>query len=183
MVPCIHRNGEITGYLVRYTGDGIETKDVLGGSTEQTTITGLTPSTEYIIEVAAVNNFGSGPYSDSISKVTQGENARFLCCYGIRSLLADTLLLSSSTTVTSLTISWTLADDVTATNYTISYSNTNNTDCITAGYPNITTGPSASKRELMGLEEGTEYSITVTATLSDGGMRTNSLITTTIAVG
>ena len=68
MVPCLHRNGEITGYLVRYTGDGAETKDVSGGSTRQTTIAELTPSTEYIIEVAAVNNVGSGPYSDSISQ-------------------------------------------------------------------------------------------------------------------
>ena len=104
----------------------------------------------------------------------------------VMELLADTLSLSfdsSSTTVTSLTISWTLADDVTATNYTISYSNTNNTDCITTGYPNITTSPSALTRELTGLEEGTEYSITVTATLSGGGTRANSLTATTMAAG
>ena len=181
MVPCIHRNGEITGYLVRYTADGIETKDVLGGSTEQTTITGLTPSTEYIIEVAAVNNVGGGPYSDSISKVTQGENARFLCCYGIRSLLADTLLLSSSTTVTSLIISWTLADDVTAIDYTISYFST---DCPSDTYDDITDIPGRETiYTLTGLEEGTEYSITVTATLSGGGTGEDSITATTMAIG
>ena len=91
-------------------------------------------------------------------------------------------MLGSKTT-TSLTISWALADGVTATAYTISYSNTNNTDCITANYPDIITSASELGRELMGLEEGTEYSITVTATLSDGGTREGSLTATTMAAG
>ena len=99
----------------------------------------------------------------------------------VMELLADTLSLSfdsSSTTVTSLTISWTLADDVTATEYTISNSNT---DCPTDTYPDITAVPgSETMYTLTGLEEGTEYSITVTATLSGGA---NSLTATTMAAG
>ena len=92
-------------------------------------------------------------------------------------------VMLDSTSTTSLTISWTLADGVTATDYTISYSNTNNTECITAGYPDITTGASESSRALMGLEEGTEYSITVTATLSGGGTGEDSLTATTRTAG
>ena len=95
---------------------------------------------------------------------------------------ALSVMLNSKST-TSLTISWTLADGVTATGYTISYSNTNNTECITAGYPDITTGASESSRELMDLEEGTEYSITVTARLSGGGTGEDSLTATTIIIG
>ena len=95
---------------------------------------------------------------------------------------ALSVMLDSKST-TSLTISWTLADGVTATDYTISYSNTNNTECITAGYPDITTGASESSRELMGLEEGTEYSITVTVTLSVGVTGKDSLTATTMGVG
>ena len=88
---------------------------------------------------------------------------------------------SSSTTVTSLTISWTLADDVTATDYTISYSNT---DCPTDTYDDITGIPgSETLYPLTGLEEGTEYSITVTATLSGGGTGEDSLTATTMAAG
>ena len=94
---------------------------------------------------------------------------------------ALSVMLDSKST-TSLTISWTLADGVTATDYTISYSNTN-TECITAGYPDITSGASESSRVLMGLEEGTEYSITVTATLSGGGTGEDSLTATTMAIG
>ena len=95
---------------------------------------------------------------------------------------ALSVMLDSKST-TSLTISWTLVDGVTATDYTISYSNTNNTDCITGSYPDITTGAGMSSRELNGLEEGTEYSITLTATLSGGGTGEDSLTVTTMAAG
>ena len=39
---------------------------VSGGGTTQTTISGLTPSTTYSIEVAAVNSAGVGVYSERI---------------------------------------------------------------------------------------------------------------------
>ena len=68
-VPCIHRNGDITGYIVRY---GSETQSVLGGSVTETTISDLTPSTTYNIQVAAVNDADTGPFSNSISIMTLG---------------------------------------------------------------------------------------------------------------
>ena len=74
MVPCIHRNGEITDYSVRYGGGGSTvTRPVSGGDTRQATISGLTPSTDYTIEVAAVNNEGTGPYSTGIVERTPGQ--------------------------------------------------------------------------------------------------------------
>ena len=89
----------------------------------------------------------------------------------------------TSSTSTSLTISWVLAENVTATNYTISYYNTNNTDCFT-GSDNATDIPgSETMYTLAGLEEETEYSITVTATLSGGGTGEDSLTATTMAAG
>ena len=46
-----------------YSGGGsADTMPVAGGAARQTTISGLTPSTEYTIEVAAVNNVGTGQY-------------------------------------------------------------------------------------------------------------------------
>ena len=63
-VPCIHQNGVITEYSVRYGVEG-------SGNTPQTmtttgngaTILDLTPSTNYTVEVAAVNSAGVGDYS------------------------------------------------------------------------------------------------------------------------
>ena len=71
-VDCIQRNGDITGYSVRYgvQGSGTQTMSVSGGGATMTTISGLMPSTNYSIEVAAVNNAGIGLYSAVITVVT-----------------------------------------------------------------------------------------------------------------
>ena len=76
-VDCIHRNGDITGYSVRYGVQGSAVGDrtvemVSGGDTTQTTISGLTPSTTYSIEVAAVNSAGTGVYSNAVYNLTEG---------------------------------------------------------------------------------------------------------------
>ena len=90
-----------------------------------------------------------------------------------------------SITTDSLTISWTgteLPEDVTVTQYIISYSNT---DCPNDIYDDITgISDSETMYTLTDLEEGTEYSITVTALLSDdGGTASDTVTATTIAVG
>ena len=75
-VDCIHHNGDITGYSVRYGVQGsgsTQTSDVSGGDTRQTTIPGLNTSTTYSIEVAAVNSAGIGEYSTSHIIQTAGE--------------------------------------------------------------------------------------------------------------
>ena len=66
-VPCIHQNGDITGYSVQYEvmGSGnTMTMPVDGAATTQTTIGDLMSSTTYSIQVAAVNSEGTGVYSD-----------------------------------------------------------------------------------------------------------------------
>ena len=87
-----------------------------------------------------------------------------------------------SLSFTSLTVSWTLTDGVTVTDYSISYSNTN-TDCFTHSDTTTDIPGSETMYTLTGLEEGTEYSITVTATLSGGGTEEDNLTATTMAAG
>ena len=64
-VPCPHQRGPITGYKLFYS-DGTDnvTVEIHGGNHRLHNINGLTPSTTYTIAVAAVNNGGTGPYSD-----------------------------------------------------------------------------------------------------------------------
>ena len=63
-VPCLHRNGEITGYKVNATLSGmvVGTENVNDGSASRATVSGLTPSTAYTVTVAAVNSAGTGPF-------------------------------------------------------------------------------------------------------------------------
>ena len=64
-------------------------ESVSGGATTEATISGLTPSTNYVIYIAAVNNAGIGVYSDPLTAETlavgeSGVNPFTvrLCCYG-----------------------------------------------------------------------------------------------------
>ena len=73
-VPCIDRNGEITGYIVeaRISGTLIRTVNVNDGSAREATVSGLNPTTAYTVTVAAVNSADSGSFSDGISITTAG---------------------------------------------------------------------------------------------------------------
>ena len=65
-VDCIDRNSEISRYTVRYGPFGGVAVNVSVSGTNYTAV-GLTPSTNYSIEVAAVNSDGGvGPFSPPI---------------------------------------------------------------------------------------------------------------------
>ena len=85
-----------------------------------------------------------------------------------------------SSTTTSLTISWALEEGVIATSYSISYSAT---DCFTGSNTTPPIAGSETMYRLDGLEEGTEYSITITATITGGGSQQDTIIPTTMAAG
>ena len=65
-VPCLHRNGEITGYTVvaRTSGEDERVVDVNDGNARSATVSGLTPNTQYTVSVTAVNSAGTGPASE-----------------------------------------------------------------------------------------------------------------------
>ena len=73
-------------------------------------------------------------------------------------------------------------EGVTATSYSISYSATD-TDCIPGSITILPIAGSETMYTLPGLEEGTEYSITVTATLTGGGSEQDMDEGTTLAAG
>ena len=72
---CMEQNGDITGYSVWY---GVEESGIIkstyvsGGTTTEATISELNPSTNYSIEVAAVNSAGAGEHSTTIFILTKG---------------------------------------------------------------------------------------------------------------
>ena len=72
-VPCIHRNGDITSYRIRAMTSGENDRIVTVGDVRESTISGLTPSTEYTVSIAAVNSQDTGPYSAGIVQSTNGK--------------------------------------------------------------------------------------------------------------
>ena len=64
----MHRNGIITGYIIKMTEyDGEEFMySYTNGEQREAEITGLEPSTQYEIQVAAVNSVGIGPFTNAI---------------------------------------------------------------------------------------------------------------------
>ena len=83
---------------------------------------------------------------------------------------------------TSLTVSISLAEGVTATfPYIISYININNTHCFHTSVSGITTNE--TEYTLSGLEEDTTYNITVTVMVTGGVTAEDSFTATTLTAG
>ena len=75
-VLCMYHNGVITGYVIKYkelnTGL-VGNKTIAGHNMRVFEITGLKPSTQYEIKIAAVNSVGTGPFTNkSIDAMTLG---------------------------------------------------------------------------------------------------------------
>ena len=72
-VPCLHRNGEITGYTVvaRTSGED-DITEFVNGNGRSATVSGLEPSTQYTVLVGATNDAGTGQPT-SIIVETRGE--------------------------------------------------------------------------------------------------------------
>ena len=71
-VDCKHRNGDITGYRVRYgeKGSSEGERNTTFTSGGMTTLSGLTRGTLYTVEVAAVTRGGTGIYSKPLILAT-----------------------------------------------------------------------------------------------------------------
>ena len=65
-MECRDRNGQITGYSVRYGEEGGGQREDLPGDFRgrMATISGLTKQTVYTVEVAARTSAGTGVYSE-----------------------------------------------------------------------------------------------------------------------
>ena len=112
-MDCIHRNGELTGYSVRYGVEGsrggdravvlVPVEESNGGMYK---ISGLISSTSYIIEVAGRNGAGTGNYSSSntvLIAASEGGNTS-LTLIGCVSAVAIVLIIAVAVSVTVIVV-------------------------------------------------------------------------------
>ena len=73
------RNGDVTGYVIRYTrvGSGVSLNVTVddGGGFQTLDIPGIMAYTNYSVEVAAVNVNGTGPFSYPVAGLS-GQDSR-----------------------------------------------------------------------------------------------------------
>ena len=173
MVPCIHHNGDLTGYSVQYRevwGKGTQTMNVSGGNASQTTISGLEPSKTYSIQVAAVNSAGVGLYSSPTYQLTLGNE----CWLYHSPLFGDHFFLFSveapsitvnmtSVTSTTIPLTWTSAGSE-VNSYEVEWRYDGECFDVMGGRANVTGHEDMTSYTIKDLEEYITYSITVTAT-------------------
>ncbi|CAI8057696.1 Receptor-type tyrosine-protein phosphatase S, partial [Geodia barretti] len=146
-VPCILQNGDITGYSVRYYADGpVQTMSIFGMSLE-TTLPDLVSSTTYLVQVAAVNNVGTGEFSNTRSQMT---------------LVAVPVLMVDSVTPTSVSISWTSGGSE-GVSYLVEWQRDTSEDQGT-----VTIIDASTSYVISGLEENSRYIIRVNASNAIG---------------
>ena len=89
-VPCSHRNGEITGYVIMYKQKGVKKEGrqmsrqtqegMITVDNHTVTIDNLDPLTEYSVMVAGVNSAGTGQFSEPVTVVTEGTSVLHVHC-------------------------------------------------------------------------------------------------------
>ena len=76
-----------------------------------------------------------------------------------------------------------MVEGITPAGYIISYSNTDNTECFTISDTVTGIAASADDYNIQGLEEATEYTVTVTLLRDGGGTDVDTVIATTLDAG
>ena len=183
--PCADQKGVITGYSVRY---GSETVSVSGDSSGgMTTITGLSPSTTYSIQVAAETSAGTGVYSSAVDQLTEGVYSvhRFrqhVVEFHFLTVSAP-VVTADSTTATTISLSWTSGGSE-GVSYKVDWQRVTTEKCPDMDQGSMTINDGSTNTVLLGLEEDSSYSIHVRASNTAGSTKTsNTLTTTTIEAG
>ena len=197
-VDCIHRNGNITGYSVRYGVQGsgsTQTMSVSGGSVTEATISRRTPFTAYSIEVAAVNILGTGSYSAVLQmqgiSLYNGSmhppptmaciTCPLMCIHSIfithhSHAVVVPVLSVNSTIATSIFLSWTSAVPV-VDSYEVVWQRDTTGECSDEDKNSTTVTNDSTSHDIMGLEEDSSYTITVTVTTGAGSTAVSDAVT------
>ncbi|XP_065905772.1 receptor-type tyrosine-protein phosphatase F-like isoform X3 [Dysidea avara] len=161
---AINRNGDVTGYVIRYTSGVSQMITVYiegDGRFRTSLIPGLVPFTNYSVQVAVVNVNGTGPFSDAAFRLSGQDRPATVP----RSFTADVIHS------TSVTLSWMPADTPNGIiiQYEVQYSVNSTTSLV-----NFTDSLMGT---VEGLSPGTIYTLQIRAYTRVGAGPFSSMIT------
>ena len=174
--PSDDGGSPIIGYTVDYavaSSGTWQTQDsaLIDNDTKSSTISGLTPNTEYNVRVAAVNSVGQGAYSANATDTTDAPTVP----------VAPTISPNPSVTLDSVSISWNKPDNGGSpiTGYSVQYVTSGGSSWSTHQDGN-TTSNTALSATIYDLNYNTEYTFRVAAvnTVGQGAYSANVTDTT-----
>ena len=168
----------------------VQSKDVAGEwnvMNAETSLTGLTPSTSYSIQVAAVNVEGDvGLYSHPLTGQTSMFNEYYtsfvhtilmqLPLSFVHVVPTQPHVTVGTTTVTSISLSWTSAGSE-VDSYEVMWQRDTSGECLDEDEDSISLTDGSTSYDIMGLEEHSSYSITVTAGNAAGSSAVSNTVT------
>ena len=166
-------SSDATGYRIDYNSSGGSSGSmtVSDGSTDMETLTGLQNGETYTISIVATSDHF---YSDAVevSNILLGIPGYSvyvnLICYMFAVPDPPVISVGPPTTATSISLSWTSAGSV-VTSYEVMWETDDIGGCSGGSDMDSTTITDGSTSyDIMGLEEGSSYTITVTASNSAG---------------
>ena len=162
-----------------------QTISVSGGSVTEATISSLTSSMVYSVRVAAMNSAGTGDFSNIIIGLTQGIKLdleiMFMSTYIVH-VVSGPVLSFGTTTATSISLSWTSAGSE-VDSYEVMWQRDNSGECPDEDEDSTTITGGSTSYDIMGLEEDSSYSITVTASNTAGSAVSNTITAMTLEAG
>ena len=180
---------DATGYRIYYTSvsdSGNET--VSDGSTETHSLTGLVNGETYTISVVATSdNLPSESVAADVAVGLRKSLSSQTMVYDILSAVPGQVMLNevSTTTATSISLSWSVSTDSVVTQYLVEWQRETSVGCTDEDQANTTiTDGSTVSYDIPELEENSRYMMTVTVSNSAGSSgASNSVNGMTLVAG
>ena len=168
--------GDTTGYRIYYSGGSSGSVDVSGGSTHNHTLTGLQNGADYTISIVGTSDHLPSDHVDYPNSIPLSEFLQHTEYYGLSmDIFSDPSpgqpsVLVISTTATTISLSWSVPSGSVVDSYEVMWERDTSGECPDEDEGSATITDGSTSYTITGLEEGSSYTITVTATNAAGSV-------------
>ena len=173
--------GDTAGYRIYYSGGSSGSVDVSDGSTDNYLLTGLQNGESYDISIVATSQHLPSE-SVTVMDIDLGMSVYNKCRVIdiVRIYVAvpgQPSIIDISTTSTSISLSWSVPSGSVVTSYEVMWQIDTSVECSDEDEGSTTITDGSTSYEIMGLEEDSSYSLTVTAVNAAGSSAVSETVT------